>query len=98
VFLLRVSPPIDLGAAFFHERVRRLDAVGGLEGPANRAEDTEAMKCQRLGKTLGKTTRRRLVQPFELPVDLAQRGLGLPFGRTVVGTLEPSSPGPALGL
>src|SRR5213593_1631229 len=90
--LVRGLPGVDLGATLLDQRVRRLDAVGGLERPPEQLVDAEAVKGKRLLETLGQARRRRLVAAFEFALEPGQLRVGFLVGRPVVGALQPSAP------
>src|SRR5437867_12781508 len=72
--LVRGLPGVDLGAALLDQRVRRLDAVGGLERPPEQLVDAEPMERERLLEALGQTCSRRLVAALELALESGQLG------------------------
>src|SRR5437867_3962865 len=96
--LVRGLPGVDLGATLLDQRVRRLDAVGGLERLAEQLVDAESVERERLLEALGQARRRRLVAALELAVQLRQLRVRLLVGGPVVGALQSPAPAGLLAL
>lgn len=93
VALKRVMPALYVANVVFDISHEALDAIGGLEAPAQLVEEPEPMERQGLLQALLERTSGLAVDLLQFGVEIGEPLPGGLVGGLLIGPLEPGSPG-----